>query len=75
MHSEVSTVALKEMYRIDEEVNEEIYYNWRKYTVGKCTSKEEARLLRQKMYDKGVSDAFVVIYKNGERVTFNGHIK
>lgn len=71
----VSPGILKDIYQIEEEVNEEVYPNWRKYTVGKCTSKEEAKKLREKLVDKGVIDAFVVIYQNGERITYNGLIK
>jgi opacity protein-like surface antigen len=68
MKSSVETEALKDIYKIEEDVNEEVFYNWRKYTVGKCTSIGEAKLLLTKMKDKGISDAFIVIYKNGERV-------
>ncbi len=38
MNKTVNPESLKEMHKIDEEVNEEVYHNWRKYTVGKCTS-------------------------------------
>ncbi|MEZ5198699.1 MAG: SPOR domain-containing protein [Bacteroidales bacterium] len=71
----VSPEVLKEIYAIEEEVNEEVYPNWHKYTVGKCTSKEEAKKLREKLVEKGIIDAFVVIYQNGERITYNGLIK
>jgi len=74
MKKSISPAAIKDIYNIEEGVQEEVYHNWRKYTVGKCTSKEEAKMLRQKMVDKGIIDAFIVIYLNGERVTFNGHL-
>lgn len=74
MKKSITPAAIKEIYNIEEEVNEEVYHNWRKYTVGKCTSKEKAKILRQKLADKGIIDAFIVIYMNGERVTFNGHL-
>ena len=74
MKKSITPAAIKEIYNIEEEVNEEVYHNWRKYTVGKCTSKEKAKILRQKLADKGIIDAFIVIYLNGERVTFNGHL-
>jgi len=74
MKKSISPSAIKNIYNIEEEVQEEVYHNWRKYTVGKCTSKEEAKKLRQKMVDKGIIDSFIVIYMNGERVTFNGHL-
>lgn len=74
MKKSIIPAVIKDIYNIDEEVNEEVYHNWRKYTVGKCTSKEKAKILRQKLVDKGIIDAFIVIYMNGERVTFNGHL-
>jgi hypothetical protein len=74
MKKEIDPNALKDIYSIEEEVHEEVYHNWRKYTVGKCTSKENANDLRKKMIEKGIVDAFIVIYKNGERITFNGHL-
>lgn len=74
MKSEVAPETLKEIYAIQDVVNEEVYHNWRKYTIGKCKSKEEAIKIRQDMVSKGIVDAFIVIYKNGERITFNGHL-
>ncbi len=68
MNKTVNPESLKEMHKIDEEVNEEVYHNWRKYTVGKCTSIGEAKLLLVKMKEKGITDAFISIYKDGERV-------
>jgi hypothetical protein len=68
MNKTVNPESLKEMHKIDEEVNEEVYHNWRKYTVGKCTSISEAKLLLVKMKEKGITDAFISIYKDGERV-------
>ncbi len=51
--------TLREMHNIEEEVNEEVYHNWRKYTVGKCTSMTEAKSLLQKMKSKGITDSFI----------------
>jgi len=70
--SMVMTETLKIIYNIDEEINEEVYYNWRKYTIGKFTSKNDAKKIQQEMIDKGIIDAFIVIYKNGERIIYNG---
>lgn len=71
----VSADVLKEIYQLEEDVNEEVYPNWRKYTVGKCTTKQAAKELHKKLVDMGIIDAFVVIYQNGERITYNGLIK
>ncbi len=68
MHKSVSPETLRSMHNIAEEVNEETYHNWRKYTVGKCTSLREAKVLLANLKEKGISDSFIVIYKNGERV-------
>jgi len=75
MNRSTTTEVLKEIYNIDREINEEVYNNWRKYTVGNFKSINEARILCQEMIDKGISDAFIVIYKNGERIIFNGYLK
>ena len=74
MKSEIAPETLKEIYAIQDVVNEEVYHNWRKYTIGKCKTKEEAVKIRQEIVSRGVADAFIVVYKNGERVTFNGHL-
>ncbi len=63
---------LKEIYNIEEAVNEEVYNNWRKYTIGKFTSKKDAKKIQEEMIDKGIIDAFIVVYKKGERVIYNG---
>jgi len=74
MKSEIDPQTLKEIYSIQDVVNEEVYHNWRKYTIGKCKSKAEAVKIRDEIKARGVADAFIVVYKNGERVTFNGHL-
>lgn len=63
----VSPAVLQDMYQIEEEINEETYHNWRKYTVGKCRSKSKALQLRLELIEKGIDGAFIVAYKNGER--------
>jgi len=64
----VDLVSLKQKHGIEEDVNEEIYHNWHKYTVGPCTAKSEASLLLKKVKSKGITEAFIVTYKDGERV-------
>ena len=67
--SRVTVDALGDIYDIEEPINEEVYDNWNKYTVGKYTTVSEANQLKQKMIDKGIVDAFIVIYKNGTRIS------
>jgi hypothetical protein len=64
----VDPVSLKQQYGLEEDVNEEIYHNWHKYTVGPCTAKPAASLLLKSVKAKGVTGAFIVTYKDGERV-------
>jgi hypothetical protein len=71
LNKSVNPEMLKDVHNIQEEVNEETYHNWRKYTVGKCSSIGETKLLLNKIKNNGISDAFIVIYKNGERVLSN----
>ena len=59
--------VIKEMYQIEQTVNEEVYHNFRKYTVGDCLSKQEALNLRLELISKGLDGCFLVAYKNGER--------
>lgn len=64
---QASTSALQSIYNIDEIINEEIYHNWSKYTVGDCLSRQEALELRLKLVNKGLNGAFLVKYHDGER--------
>jgi len=70
-HKRVTISGLKDMYQIEEDVNEEVYYNWRKYTVGKCYAKAKADKIRKEMISKGLTGAFVVAYKDGVRTVFD----
>ncbi|MCB0804368.1 MAG: hypothetical protein KDC05_01145 [Bacteroidales bacterium] len=66
--SKVSPSVLQGMYDLGEEdVNEEVYHNWRKYTVGKCLTKTEALDLRKQLIQKGATGAFVVKFTDGQR--------
>jgi len=69
LHHRIEPAKLKEIYHIDEEIREESYDRWRKYTSPACSTLEEAQALQKKMIDKGITDAFVVIYENGERIS------
>ncbi len=66
---QASTSALQSIYNIDEIVNEEIYHNWSKYTVGDCLTKQQALDLRLELVKKGLDGAFLVKYHDGERAS------
>jgi hypothetical protein len=68
-YNRISPETLKEVLNIDEDITEEKSHSWRKYTIGRFSSLEDAKILKQKMIDKGIADAFVVIYNNGRRIT------
>lgn len=58
---------LARIYGIEEEISEEVYDDWRKYTIGAFKSITDAKAMKQKMIDKGIHDAFIIAYINGER--------
>jgi hypothetical protein len=64
----VDPMSLKQKYKLEEDVNEEIYNSWHKYTVGPCSPISETTHLLEKVKSRGVAGAFMVTYKNGERV-------
>lgn len=68
LNKSINPETLRDMHNIEEEVNEETYHNWRKYTVGKCVSFSEAQALLKKLQAQGITDSFIATYKNGERV-------
>jgi hypothetical protein len=68
MGKSVDPMSLKSKYKLEENVNEETYHNWHKYTVGPCSPKSDASLLLKKIKASGLSEAFIVTYKDGERV-------
>ena len=73
-HNKVDIESLKNVYGLQQEVNEEVFHNWRKYTVGRFLSFKEAAELKNILVEKGISDAFVVIYQNGQRITINKRV-
>lgn len=73
-HSIVDVETLQNIYGLQQEVNEEVFHNWRKYTVGRFLSLNEAIKLKNDLVEKGISDAFVVIYQNGQRITINKRV-
>jgi hypothetical protein len=58
---------LKEKYDINQEIQEEVFNNWSKYTVGNCKTIEEVKKLRLELIDKGLTGAFIVKFEKGER--------
>jgi N-acetylmuramoyl-L-alanine amidase len=49
--------------------------NYFKYTAGKAQSLNEAAQLQTQVRAKGYKDAFIVAFKNGERVDVNEAVK
>ncbi|MCF8406052.1 MAG: SPOR domain-containing protein [Bacteroidales bacterium] len=63
----ISTMAIREMFEIDTEVYKEFNNGTYQYTAGNFASYPEAAKLRNKIKAHGISGAFVVGYKNGQR--------
>lgn len=64
----ISPLAVKEMYEIDEEVYKEFDGGWYRYIVGNFMNYNEASKLRNKFRMRGLREAFIVGYKDGVRV-------
>jgi hypothetical protein len=62
-----SPSALQSIHNIEEGVNEEIYHNWSKYTVGDCLTRQQALDLRVVLIKKGLDGSFLVKYHDGVR--------
>jgi hypothetical protein len=62
-----SPSALQSIHNIEEGVNEEIYHNWSKYTVGDCLTRQQALDLRAVLIKKGLDGSFLVKYHDGIR--------
>jgi len=60
---------MKKELNITESVTEERIDGWKKYTVGSYKTLAEAQELKASFVAKGKTDAFIVAYNNGKRVT------
>ena len=60
--------AIGELYEIDMPLYKELIDGWYQYVAGSFTSYAGAAKLRNKLRLRGVSGAFVIGYKDGERV-------
>ncbi len=47
---------------------------WKKYTAGAYTTYPEADILKRRVHDAGMSDAFIVAYKDGVRIDMQSAI-
>ena len=74
-YNKIDVEVLISKYGVQGEIKEEVFHNWRKYTVGRFTSFNEAKELRAILIKRGISGAFVVIYRNGKRITINKRVK
>jgi hypothetical protein len=66
--SDLEASGIKAIFNLEEEVFVERSNGLNRYTVGSVTSVEEAVEILRKVVDAGISDAFMVAYKNGVRV-------
>ena len=55
-------------YKVDEDVALSYHEGWKKYLIGSFTNFHEANLHKRKTR-KTVSDAFVVAYQDGQRIS------
>ncbi|MCD4695588.1 MAG: hypothetical protein K8S16_05035 [Bacteroidales bacterium] len=67
----ISASAIREMFEINTDIYKEFNNGFYQYTAGSFKSYPEAAKLRNKIKAHGLSGAFVVGYKNGERVELN----
>ncbi|MBN2172962.1 MAG: hypothetical protein JW731_02440 [Bacteroidales bacterium] len=63
-----SSQAVRELYEIQDEVFKEFYDGWYHYSVGNFELYSDAAKLRNSMKLRGLTEAFVVGFKNGKRV-------
>ena len=58
---------IKKRYHITDEIRREKQGDTERFVVGRCSSMDCARKLKEKMKKLGISGAFIVTYKNGRR--------
>ena len=66
-HHKYTAGWIKNHYHIAGEVRVETIGKTERFIVGKCADIECARALKKKMQEKGIHDAFIVVYRNGRR--------
>ena len=64
----ISPIAVREMYGIDVDVYKEFANGWYRYIVGNFMNYSEASKLRNKLRLQGLREAFIVGYRDGQRV-------
>ena len=64
----ISPIAVREMYGIDEDVYKEFANGWYRYIVGNFMNYSQASKLRNKLRIQGLREAFIVGYRDGQRV-------
>lgn len=65
----ISPIAVREMYDIDVDVYKEFANGWYRYIVGNFMNYSQASKLRNKLRMHGLREAFIVGYKDGQRVS------
>jgi hypothetical protein len=69
LKNRVTVEDLADIYNLTDEIREEYYDPWRKYTMGGFTDFDDAVKYRDQLRKNGISDAFIVIYDNGVRLS------
>lgn len=66
---------LRNKYNLSEDVYEVSQNGIYRYSVGSFNTYSEALAHSRKMKNKGISDAFVVVYKDGKRISLTSELK
>ena len=68
----LNIAILKRIYHADDIINTEVEDGWYKYSVGKFDTYREAKKFKINI---GVSDAFIVVYRKGQKVEVSEALK
>jgi hypothetical protein len=68
-HRDVTAVAIKSIYKLSDEVMQEMHEGWFKFTVGGFSEYSEARNKRESLAPYNLPGPFVTAYNNGTRIT------
>ena len=66
-NNSIDIKTIKESYNLNQEINEEVFQSWRRYTIGRFATFKAATNLKDTLSESGIADAFVVIYQDGKR--------
>ncbi len=66
---------LKSRYGIQQNIYENVYNGIHRYSVGAFNTYNEAMQLSRQLQNSGISDAFVVAYRDNQRITITADMK